>query len=86
MIAQACHPGQLVIEFLGLHGIAVRQIDGGDPHAAGDRLQVPGLDILFVARQGNGLHLDGMARQHRDAVIGLLSDRGGIVARRLDFH
>ena len=34
MGAQAVHPGELVVEFRRADGVAVRQVDRGDPHGA----------------------------------------------------
>ena len=87
MGAQAVHPGELVVEFRGADGVAVRQVDRGDPHGArrgrDDAFQVAGLLVAIVAGQAAAHILERALGQDGDAVIGLLAMRHDVVAERL---
>ena len=51
VVDQPLHPGELVGEFVGADGIAVRQIDRGDAHLAERRFDVARLLVLVIAGQ-----------------------------------
>ena len=68
--------------------IAVGRIDRGDPHhalvAGHHRFQIAGMIVAIAAGQARGDVLQRAFGQDRDAVIGLLSVYGAIIAQRLE--
>ena len=78
------HPGQLVVELRGSHGIPIRQIDIYDADALDDRFEKARMAIRLVSDQGCVDDLDRRSGQDRDAVVGLLRYGGGVVAQILE--
>ena len=87
---QVVHPAQLVVVFLGVHRIAVGQVNRCDAdHLAVDirhRLDITGLFVTFIAGQAGGYILERRARQDGDPVIGFLARDRDRVAGILDLH
>src|SRR6185437_2005061 len=80
------HPAKLVGEFLGIDGIAVGQIERADTQVAERRLEVARLLVAGIAGQADQHVARRHLRQQRDAVIGALTDRLGVVAEALQLQ
>ncbi len=78
---QAGHPGEFVGELFGADGIAVGQIDVDDADAVYDGLEEASVAVLLVAGEGGGDGFQGRAGEDGDAVVRLLGDGGGGVAK-----
>ena len=87
---QRLHPGELVIVLVARRGIAVRQVETDDAHRRLALGRDQRLDIarLLVGEAGQAARhvLDRMLGEQRDAVIGLLPVRLGLVAHRLELE
>jgi hypothetical protein len=87
----ALQPFQLVVEFGTRRGIAVRRVEPAEAHRRGlvgadQRLDVARLIVVLIAGKALRHIIDGELRETRDAVIGLLSVHGDIVAAILEFE
>ena len=79
---QALEPSQLVVELGAGPWIAVGQVEAGDQHAIDRRLDIAGLRIGRIARQGRaGDDRLGLSRQDRHAVPAALAFPDGVVAQ-----
>ncbi len=72
LLMQPIHPGQLVGELIAADRIAVRKIDIDDADAKDCGFQISRVTVRLITGERRADRLDGMARQNRDAVIGLL--------------
>ena len=84
------HPAQLVGELVGLHRIAVGQIDAADPHHAAlgreHAFDQPRLLVAIVAGQAARHLVEAVLRQDCNAVPAFLAEGLDIVAQRLDLE
>ena len=75
---------ELVGELVAVDRIAVRGIDGGDPHPGGENLQITRVGIVFHPGQAALFDIDRAFGEDGDAVIGLLPEDRDVIAEILD--
>ena len=90
MAEQPLHPRELVGELLGGDGIAVGEIEPAHRQRPAWRVDtafdIASRLVLDVAGQGARRHVEGMAREKRDAIEAFLPHDGALVAGRLDLE